>query len=218
MERVNLYETLGVGQRDSAVAVRRAYRDLARLSHASTEVVPQFVREMEVAVAVLADRSRRAHYDDVMRGDTSQGAAEGGAGDQPRPREAHIDLLRDFEGGPPSRDEMWSLFRCHFAPGAEPKSARVQTLDLHLHIEQAEAPGSAVVEVLCLAVPLFHACAVCHGTGSVGWLACSGCDGSGVAEDRSLVRAPAGEGERVIALDDIGVRTPVLRLHIAALA
>ncbi len=211
MERVNLYETLGVRLRDSAVAVRSAYRDLARLSHATIDSAPHFVREMDLAVEVLSDATRRAHYDDVVRGESAQppGAEE------PQRREAHLDLLRDFEGGPPSRDEVRSLFRRSFAPAEEPKSGRVMVLDLRIGIAEPE-PSSAAIDVLCLAVPLFHACTVCHGTGSVGWLSCSGCAGSGVAEERWLVRTALIAGERVIALGEMGVRTVILHLHMTA--
>jgi len=209
VERVNLYETLGVGVRDSAVAVRSAYRDLARLSHATIDPAPHFVREMDLAVEVLSDATRRAHYDDVVRGETAPAVAE------PPRREAHIDLLRDFEGGPPSRDEVRSRFRRSFAPAEEPKSGRVMVLDLRIGIAEPD-PSSVAIEVLCLAVPLFHACAVCHGTGSVGSLACSGCTGSGVTEERSPVRTALTAGERTIGLGEMGVRTVILRLHMTA--
>jgi DnaJ-class molecular chaperone len=204
VERVNLYETLGVGRQDSAELVRCAYRDLARLSHATVDAVPRFVREMDVAVAVLSDSARRTHYDDVVR-------AEAADPEMGEPVETHLDLLRDFEGGPPSREEVWSLFRSNFAPGAEPKSARVHVLELHVAIGE---PGRADGGVLTLAVPLFHACAACHGTGSIDWVACHECDGSGVAEQRSQVRLSLSARERTIALGELGVRTPILRLHV----
>ena len=214
MERVNLYETLGVGRRDSAVAVRSAYRDLARLSHATIDAAPHFVREMDFAVEVLSDATRRAHYDDVVRGQPAPVAPLAPV-DEPR-REMHLDLIRDFEGGRPTRDEVRSLFRRSFGPAEEPKSGRVLVLDLRIGI--AEPDRDAAVDVLCLAVPVFHACAVCHGTGSVGWLACSDCSGSGVAEERQLVRAPVSPGERTIGLGEMGVRTLVLHLRMTALA
>ena len=208
MERVNLYETLGVGRRDSAVAVRSAYRDLARLSHATIDAAPHFVREMDLAVEVLSDAARRAHYDDVVRGQPA-------TVDQAR-RETHLDLIRDFEGGRPSRDEVRGLFRRCFGPAEEPKSGRVMVLDLRIGI--AEPDPDSAGEVLCLAVPVFHACAVCHGTGSVGLLACSSCAGSGVAEERELVRTPVSPGERTIGLAEIGVRTLVLHVQMTARA
>jgi DnaJ-class molecular chaperone len=208
VERVNLYETLGVGRRDSAVAVRSAYRDLARLSHATIDAAPHFVREMDRAVEVLSDAARRAHYDDVVRGQPT-------SVDRPR-REMHVDLIRDFEGGRPSRDEVHGLFRRCFGPAEEPKSGRVMVLDLRIGIAEPD-PGSAA-DVLCLAIPVFHACAVCHGTGSVGLLACSSCAGSGVAEERHLVRTPVSPGERTIGLGEIGVRTLVLHVQMTARA
>jgi DnaJ-class molecular chaperone len=205
VERVNLYETLGVGRRDSADLVRCAYRDLARLSHATIEAVPRFVREMEVAVAVLSDGARRTHYDDVVRADS------GAEAEMDEPAETHLDLLRDFSGGPPSREEVWSLFRSNFAPGAEHKSGHVHVLELHIAIGD-RVPGAA--GVLAVAVPLFHACADCHGTGSIDWVACHACDGSGVAEQRSQVRVPMSARESTISLGELGVRTPILRLHV----
>jgi DnaJ-class molecular chaperone len=203
VERVNLYETLGVGRQDSAELVRCAYRDLARLSHATVEAVPRFVREMDVAVAVLSDGARRTHYDDVVR-------AEGAEPEMGEPAETHLDLLRDFDGGPPSREEVWSLFRSNFAPGAEPKSAHVHVLELHVAIGER----MPAVSVLTLAVPLFHACAACHGTGSIDWVGCHACEGSGVAELRSQVRLAMSAGDRTVSLGELGVRTPILRLHV----
>ena len=227
MERVNLYETLGVAHHDSAELVRRAYRDLARLSHATIDAVPMFVREMEVAVAVLSDGARRTHYDDVVRAEHPS-AAEPELGE---PAEAHLDLLRDFDGGPPSREEVWSLFRSNFAPGAEPKSGHVHVLDLRIAVGERvldasdgplggpagralTPPSGGTGGVLCLEVPLFHACAVCHGTGAIDWVGCHACDGSGVAEQRSQVRVPMSARERSVSLGELGVRTPVLQLQL----
>ena len=207
MEQVDLYETLGVEHHDSSVAIRRAYRDLARLSHATIDAVPPFVREMELAVAVLSDGARRLHYDDAARAGREPGTADADADAD----DTCVDLLRDFEGGPPSREEMWELFRCNFAPGAEPKSGRVRVLHLRIRVgEVAAAPT-----VLCLAVPLFRACACCHGTGSVELHPCAACDASGLAERRSLVRVSLTPGERVIWLGALGVRTPLLGLQVA---
>jgi DnaJ-class molecular chaperone len=207
VERLNLYETLGVGRHDSAVAVRSAYRDLARLSHATIDAAPHFVREMDLAVEVLSDGARRAHYDDVVRGQPAPA-------DKPR-RERQLDLIRDFEGGRPTRDEVRGLFRRSFGPAEEPKSGRVMVLDLRIGIA---GPDPDAADVLCLAVPVFHACAVCHGTGSVGQLACSSCAGDGVAEERWPVRTPVSPGERTIGLAEIGVRTLILHLELTARA
>lgn len=196
MGHVNLYEALGVDRQDCAVAVRHAYRDLARLAHTSTESIPAFVQEIDLAVAVLSDGARRAHYDQLA----SDAAGEDEA-------EPSIDLLRDFEGGPPSAEEVRHAFRCNFAPGAEPKSARVEALDLWIRIASAE--------VVSLGLPVFRPCARCHGTGSVNWCACGACEGSGLAEERSTIRVVAAR-ERVVSLDWLGVRSPILRLRVTA--
>lgn len=218
MGHVDLYETLGVGPADRAVSVRRAYRDLARLSHATTHVVPRFVEEMEVAYEVLSDGPRRAHYDDrMMRGANPADVGEIGAGAV----EHHLDLLRDFEGGPPSRDEVRNTFRRNFAPGAEPKSGHVRALQLLIRVPEPTSSGMAVV---CIAVPVFHPCARCHGTGSVDCTRCGGCDGTGLAEVRSAVHVSATVDvspslpERVVSLESFGVRSPILCIRIAAAA
>jgi DnaJ-class molecular chaperone len=225
VDQVDLYETLGVERQDTSVAVRLAYRDLARLSHASIDGVPPFVREMELAVAVLSDGARRLHYDGVVRGAAGELAAARTADDHAADAdhadddddaadETCLDLLRDFEGGPPSREEVRDLFRCNFAPGAEPKSGRLRVLDLRIRVaEEPLAPG-----VLCLAVPLFRACPGCHGTGSIELHACGACGACGLAETRWLVRVPLGAGERLIGLGALGVRTLVLRMQVAARA
>lgn len=215
MQPMNLYDTLGVGRQDCSVSVRRAYRDLARLSHATTDAVPQFVREMEIAVAILSDGARRMHYDDVVR----DAGGEASAGADPDVRDTQLDLLTDFDGGPPSREEVRDLFRCNFAPGAEPKSGAVRVLELRIRTGPELEPDSPESPAaLSLAVPIFHACASCHGTGSVDWLGCGACGASGLVEQRSVVRIRFAAGERLILLGVLGVRTPVLRLRVGALA
>lgn len=195
----DLYETLGVGHDDRDAAVRHAHRDLARLSHATTSAVPRFVHEIDIALEVLSDHERRARYDSrPPRSDEPHQAAE-----------HRLDLLRDFEGGPPSRDEVRHAFRCNFAPGAEPKSARVDLLRLVV--------SGAAVAVLAIEIPLFRPCARCHGTGSVAGCGCVDCDGTGMAEMRATVRAPAA-GEHLLSLERLGVRTPILHLRVMAVA
>ena len=198
-EHRDLYETLGVGHDDRDAAVRHAHRDLARLSHATTRAVPRFVQEIDVALQVLSDQERRARYD----------ARSPRAGEQHHAAEHRLDLLRDFEGGPPSRDEVRHAFRCNFAPGAEPKSARVDLLCLVI--------SGAAVAVLAIEIPLFRPCARCHGTGSVAGCGCADCDGTGMAETRATVRVPA-EGEHLLSLERLGVRTPFLHLRVTAQA
>jgi DnaJ-class molecular chaperone len=194
---LDLYQSLGVSRDDGAIAVRRAYRDLARLSSPSTDAVPAFIQEIELACAVLSDGSRRERYDRRPHPLT------------PR-RSLDLDLMRDFDGGPPSRAEVRNSFRSNFAPGAEPKSARVEVLDLTIRLAEPADDG------LQLGVPVFHACAACHGTGAVAWSACSACDGIGLVEECHAVWVAAGPGERLMSLEALGVRSPILRLRITA--
>lgn len=194
MVDVDLYHSLGVGRDDGALAVRRAYRDLARLSSPSTDAVPAFIQEIELACAVLSDGARRARYDHRPH----RSAA---------PTPPSLDLLGDFEGGPPSREEVRNSFRSNFAPGAEPKSAHIEVLDLSIRV-------AGPVEDLSLGVPLFHACAACHGTGTVAGCACSACEGIGLVEERHTVPLPAALGEWIISLESLGVRSPILRLRV----
>jgi DnaJ-class molecular chaperone len=200
MVDADLYHSLGVDRDDGALAVRRAYRDLARLSSPSTDAVPTFIQEIELACAVLSDGARRARYDR-----------------RPHPSAATappaLDLLGDFEGGPPSREEVRNSFRSNFAPGAEPKSARIEVLDLSIRLA---GRGAGPIEDLSLGVPLFHACPACHGTGSVSCCACGACEATGLVEERLTVRLPAGLGEWIISLEALGVRSPILRLRVTS--
>jgi DnaJ-class molecular chaperone len=217
MGQVDLYESLGVGHGDGALAVRRAYRDLARLSRATTDAVPPFVQKIELAFAVLSDGSRRAHYDRLAegsRGDVGGLEAEPHGDERGDPGGTRVDLLRDFGGGQPSVEEVWNAFRCNFAPGAEPKSCRVQVLDLHVRM----APPESTAGMLRVDLPVFHACAHCHGTGSIDWCACAACEGTGLAEERSAVRIPAASAEHLLSLERMGVRNPILRLRVTVLA
>jgi DnaJ-class molecular chaperone len=217
MEHVNLYQSLGVGREDCAIAVRRAYRDLARLSSPATDSVPVFMQEIDLACAVLSDGARRAHYDRRISGGAAGAAAAGGGASARSVTEevATVDLLADFEGGPPSAEEVRHAFRCNFAPGAEPKTGRIECLHLLIRIASPLPSGDLAV---WLAVPVFHACAGCHGTGSVGWCACGACEGTGLAEKRSAVRLAAARGESVVSLEQLGVRSPILRLQVTTMA
>jgi DnaJ-class molecular chaperone len=207
MEHRDLYETLGVGHDDRALAVRHAYRDLARLSHATTRAVPRFVQEIDIALQVLSDQGRRARYDSRVASAGEEVAAHGAA-------EHRLDLLRDFEGGRPSQEEVWHAFRCNFAPGTEPKSARVDVLAILIRV--SGPVSSSGPDVLAIELPLFHPCARCHGSGSVAWCGCAACAGTGMAETRATVRVPATASERVLSLESLGVRTPILHLRVTA--
>ena len=201
MGRVNLYETLGVSRQDCSVAVRHAYRDLARRSHATTEAVPLFVREMELAVAVLSDGARRTHYDEAPVAELEPDIESD---------EERLDLLRDFQGGPPSREEVRHAFRGNFDAASERKSGRVDVLELRIGL-----PARSGGHVLLLGLPVFHPCAGCHGTGSIASVACAACDGSGLAKVQALVRIFVTAGERAVSLVSLGIRTPILRVSAA---
>ena len=209
MEHRDLYQTLGVGHDDREPAVRHAYRDLARLSHATTRAVPRFVREIDIALLVLSDHVRRARYDSRVAGAGEEVAAHHPAA------EHRLDLLRDFEGDQPSQEEVWHAFRCNFAPGAEPKSARVDVLTILIRIS-GRASISSGSEVLAIELPLFQPCARCHGSGSVAWCGCADCAATGMAETRATVRVPATASERTLSLESLGVRTPILHLRVTA--
>ena len=92
-----------------------------------------------------------------------------------------------------------------------PKSGRIDTLVLRF-----DAWQGANVE-LTLAVPIFHPCAACHGSGYVDAYACDWCDGTGLAEEHEEIRVTlAGRTgvEQIVTLGHLGIRSPILRVQL----
>src|SRR6185369_2098387 len=117
----------------------------------------------EDALDTLHDARRRARYDELLRAEALTPAQERG---EIRPRAPRLDLLSDFEGTRPSPEELRETFRSNFSAAAGPKSGRVDLLLL-----RCDGWQGASVE-LTLAVPTFHPCAACHGSGFIDAYAC----------------------------------------------
>src|ERR671938_153204 len=106
------YATLGVSPDDRSPAIRGAFQDLMRRFHAVTDARPPFQRAVVDAFAAL------------------WGGREMPDAAPPAAREIRIDLLDDFDGSRPSRDEIRALFRSNFTAAGPPKSGRVELLEL----------------------------------------------------------------------------------------
>ncbi len=186
------YATLGVSRDDRSLAIRGAFQDLMRRFHAVTDARPPFQRAVVDAFTSL-----------------SSGADMPEAIESPVP-DVCLDLLDDFEGGRPSRDEVRALFRSNFTSAGPPKSGRIELFELDLR-------GPRRMTLIQLELPVFHPCPACHGSGSIALHACAGCDGTGLAEERAaaLVRLAPGTST-ILALARHGVRTPTLRVRLLA--
>ena len=204
----DLYRSLGVSRDDSAASIHTAHNELRRQFFAATSHASRFVQELEDAVETLFDARRRARYDELLLAEALVLRQERG---ERRTREMRLDLLSDFEGYRPSPEELRDAFRSNFSADAAPKSGRIDTLVLH-----CDAWQGANVE-LTLAVPTFHPCAQCHGSGCVDAYTCDWCDGTGLAEERDEIRVTlAGRTgmEQIVTLGHLGIRSPILRVHL----
>jgi hypothetical protein len=187
------YATLGVWHDDRTAAILGAFQDLMRRFHAVTDARPPYHRAVADAFAAL-----------------SSGPDMPELGEPPIRDATPIDLLDDFAGGRPSREEVWALFRSNFTSYGPPKSGRIDLLEL-------EVRGPERPTVIQLELPVFHPCPACHGSGSTALHGCAACDGTGVAEDRAaaVVRLTPGT-ETVVPLAPLGVLTPALRIRLIA--
>jgi DnaJ-class molecular chaperone len=204
----DLYGSLGVSRDDRAGSVHSAHDELLRQFFAATSHASRFVQELEDAVETLLDARRRARYDELLLAEALAPLQER---DELRTRETRLDLLSDFEGYRPSPEEVRDTFRSNFSADAAPKSGRIDTLVL-----RCDAWQGANVE-LTLAVPTFHPCVACHGSGCVDAYTCACCDGTGLAEERDEIRVTlAGRTgiEQIVTLEYLGIRSPILRVQL----
>ena len=204
----DLYGRIGVSRDDGAALIHAAHDELVRHFFAATSHASRFVQELEDAVETLLDARQRARYDELL---LAEALAPHQERFELRTRETRLDLLSDFEGYPPSPEELHDTFRSNFSADAAPKSGRIDTLVL-----RCDGWQGAHVE-LTLAVPTFHPCAACHGSGFIDAYACAGCDGSGLAEERDespVTRAGRTGTEQIVTLGHLGIRSPILRVQL----
>jgi DnaJ-class molecular chaperone len=204
----DLYGSLGVSRDDRAASIHSAHDELLRQFFAATSHASRFVQELEDAVETLLDARRRARYDELLLAEALAPLQER---DELRTRETRLDLLSDFEGYRPSPEEVRDTFRSNFSADAAPKSGRIDTLVL-----RCDAWQGANVE-LTLAVPTFHPCVPCHGSGCVDAYTCACCDGTGLAEERDEIGVTlAGRTgmEQIVTLGYLGIRSPILRVQL----
>jgi DnaJ-class molecular chaperone len=222
LARGDLHDSLGVWRLDPTAAIRAAHHDLRGRFFAATDHASRFMRGVDDAVETLVDVRLRSRYDRQLgrfeeRGELGSEAEPMRAGDEPArvsSDEVRLDLLRDFAGASPSREEVRDSFRANFLADAAPKSGRVDTLELQIG-------GYAEGTSLALAVPAFHPCTTCHGTGRLDVYRCQDCDGSGLAEERveihvAALSLEAARGEVVIHLGRLGIRSPIVMLRVVS--
>jgi DnaJ-class molecular chaperone len=192
------YVVLGVSDRESHSGIRSAFRDLARRYHPD-RVGPRgtaFFQEIVEAYHTLSDPGRRADYDrglghaeDVAPVDEARIQAPPRAQAEPLIPDPllpqPVSLLRDFETGRPSVDEVTERIRRNFFAERLPKSRRLETLEIDVLLRPETALRGGV---LAIGVPVFYPCSRCRGTGRLGLHACFGCEGRGLVEDEQQVR------------------------------
>jgi len=170
MPKRDYYEILGVDRGASEAEIKKAYRWLAMKHHpdrnqgdARAEV--QF-KEAKEAYEVLADRQKRAAYDQFGHAGVSAGAgpAGGGFGGAEGFSDMFADVFGDIFGG--SRRSRSSVFR-----GADLR------YDLSLDLEQAVSG-----DTLNVSIPTLVSCTTCDGSGArpgTGPTTCPTCQGAG---------------------------------------
>jgi molecular chaperone DnaJ len=191
VESRSYYVVLGVPRDESSAGIRAAYRDLVTRYHpdrAGPRATPLF-QEVVEAYRVLSDPRARASYDAGLD-HTRRSVPPGGSivtgpvvsgGLVPE----RIHLMRDFVAGLPTAEEVLARVRRNFASVAPPRRDRMSPLDLEVILSAEQAATGGILE---LAVPVFHPCRVCRGTGQAWPMRCSVCGGEGIAEEEEAVR------------------------------
>jgi molecular chaperone DnaJ len=198
----NLYVVLGVSRTETPEGIRKSFRELAfryHPDHAGGREAQHF-RDVVEAYGVLSDpRQRAAYNDEFARTERSQQAV----GRAPRlrveplvrePRHQAppeslvpepVSLLRDFDAGRPSAEEVFDRFVQSFTGRHATKSRTATPVHLELEVspEQALRGGT-----LAISVPVLYPCSECVGTGRDWLYLCTGCRGRGIVAAEEPVR------------------------------
>jgi molecular chaperone DnaJ len=229
----DLYVVLGVSRTETPDGIRKSFRELAfqyHPDHAGAREAQHF-RDVVEAYGVLSDARRRAAYDDELARTERPAQA---IGPTPRvrveplvrePRTARppaeplvpepISLLRDFEAGRPSVEEVFDRFVQSFTGRHAAKSRTVTPVHLEIEVspEQAFRGGT-----LAISVPVLYPCAECGGTGRDWLYLCTGCRGRGIVAAEEAVRfqvPPRLRDGDVLEVPLAAVGAPDQRLRIA---
>jgi len=193
METRNYYVVLGVDPLESTHGIRSAFRELVQRYHpdrAGSRGRP-FFQDIVEAYRVLSAPERRSSYDAGLR-DGGEPAAPHRRPIAPAPwpepeplSPVPISLFRDFAVRRPGLDEVASRVRRSFTHPDLPKSQRPEPLRLEVVVPPDRAARGGLLE---LSVPVFYPCRSCHGSGGIGPLTCSRCNGQGLEEHEELVQ------------------------------
>lgn len=211
------FAILGISPNATTDEVRSAFRRLAKEFHPDhyDEGSERF-QEIQEAYSVLGNSRRRREYEQNIRKRPPKTGIRPVAYPEPEPlipEESPVDMgeispVRSFQSFTPSFDELFDWLWRNFSSLGQPKSGRVQNLNLEVTLspEQARRGGNARILVPARAV-----CPTCRGYGGVGPYECLRCAGEGViaGEMPVSVAFPPGltkEHAVMIPLDRFGIR------------
>jgi len=216
------YLVLGISPSESEGGIHAAFRVLAKRYHpdvAGQQASARF-REVVEAYEVLSDPERRRRYDAELTPPAQR--VELPATDlrpqawRPEPLIPEpLSIAHDFEILRPSRSDLLERFRRNFL-GAAPKGERLEPLNVVVVLSAAQALTGGIVT---MAVPVYHRCPYCRGTGRDLFSDCLHCDGSGEisVEQPVEVDVPPFAGSRAVLdlpLHSMGIRNLFLRLQL----
>ena len=219
------YIILGVSRSESHAGIHEAFRKLAKKYHpdlGGSEAADKF-REIAQAYETLSNPEQRRTYDQTLRWGENllqseplrQARREGGYRPEPLIPQP-MSVPRDFQSIRPSFDELFGRMRRNFTGIEVPKGEQIEELNIELILSPREAAQGVVAPI---AVPIFHRCFLCHGSGRDWLCPCMECRGQGMIEEQAAVsvRIPAMVRDRTIfelPIDGLGLRNFFLRLHI----
>lgn len=222
----NCYLVLGISTRETPAGIRARYRDLARRHHpdlAGAEGADRF-REVAEAYEILSDPASRREHDRRLGVAPPRAAGRGhrvaerfrpARRVEAEPLVPEVSIRSDPDSVRPSFDGLIERFRRNFTGARVPKSERLEGLNLVLPLSREELVRGGVVPV---AIPVYHRCPACAGTGRDWAGRCLACDGDGVlaGEQRVEIEIPPGCPPSIVELplDRLGIRNLILRLHL----
>jgi molecular chaperone DnaJ len=208
----NYYLVLGISPESSLSQIQRAFRTLCHQYHPDrSSGEPQRFLLLKEAYDTLRNPVERQRHDTEL--------AQEQPPPPPAPRvvaQSPIDLFTDFEGHAPSAEEILDVFLQNFTHRHESKARHLKDLNIQIMLTPEEAQNGGV---LPLSVPLIEPCALCEGTGRMGFLLCEGCGGKGSAQINApvdiVIPHNVADGTTLpVSLSHLGIRNLYLNLQI----
>lgn len=198
----SLYDRLGVERGASTADIKKAYRKLALEHHPDKGGDPEQFKHIQKAYEVLSDDQKRGFYDA-----TGQEDAEGGGGAGGPPQGGGMPFPFPFDLG--------GLFGMFGGGGGPPQPPRHQKRGQKGAPKVYETPLTMEDyykgKTITLQFERQRFCGTCKGEGAEVFEVCSGCGGSGQAQQRimlgpgmmTIMHGPcgacAGEGKKALA-------------------